>query len=89
MYIRFLPGTLPPLYQELQVGWTSTVGATNEVVCARSTHAGRRAIPGLHLIELAWFERPHLPRQRVGRRALEHRKVSSLPRHDRNQLHAG
>src|SRR6185295_6052372 len=41
MYIRFLPGTLPPLYQELQVGWTSTVGATSEVVCSihsRATH---------------------------------------------------
>src|SRR6516162_3565421 len=32
MYIRFLPGTLPPLYQELHEGWTSTVAATSEVV---------------------------------------------------------
>src|SRR6202022_4510942 len=31
MYIRFLPGTLPPLYQELHDGWTSTVAPTSEV----------------------------------------------------------
>src|ERR1700727_806866 len=31
MYIRFLPGTLPPLYQELHDGWTRTVDATSEV----------------------------------------------------------
>src|ERR1700743_3940472 len=31
MYIRFLPGTLPPLYQEVHDGWTRTVAATNEV----------------------------------------------------------
>src|ERR1700730_7033309 len=31
MYIRFLPGTLPPLYQELHDGWTRTVAATSEV----------------------------------------------------------
>src|ERR1700753_3984750 len=31
MYICFLPGTLPPLYQELHDGWTRTVDATNEV----------------------------------------------------------
>src|SRR5260370_41098589 len=32
MYIRLLPGTLPPLYQELHDGWARTVGATREVV---------------------------------------------------------
>src|ERR1700744_1984717 len=30
MYIRFLPGTLPPLYQELHDGWTRTADATSE-----------------------------------------------------------
>src|SRR6478735_2935052 len=34
MYIRFLPGTLPPLYQELHDGWTSTVAATIDVACS-------------------------------------------------------
>ena len=46
-------------------------------------------VVGLQLVELAGVERAHLPRQRVGRRALEHREVLGLLRHDRDQLHAG
>ena len=50
MYIRFLPGTLPPLYQELQDGWTSTVGATSEVAwsihsCCAVANASMVRIP--------------------------------------------
>src|SRR6185369_11833136 len=54
MYIHFLPGTLPPLYQELQVGWTSTVGATNEVVC--SIHS-RCASGSASIVEWSWVRR--------------------------------
>jgi len=48
MYIRFLPGTLPPLYQELHDGCISTVGATSAVVS--STHSRWAARQCLHTV---------------------------------------
>jgi hypothetical protein len=44
MYNRFLPGTLPPLYQELHDGWTSTVGPTRgcaPMITRRSAYVAR------------------------------------------------
>ena len=45
-------------------------------------------VPRLELVELARFERPHLPRQCEGGRALEHDEFGCLLGDHRNQLHA-